>query len=160
MPQIISVYSFMNQNACWFTFGDASNQRVQSLHVISGQNTNGFPVALGQAYFLVSQICSFIIIVLPVATGSPSPFSHQLHAASSVNNWVSTGVGLVSSSWVFKCCFFKSMSLIHSSPLLQVPHSHTFYLVALYSFLIQTHAHLRNLPWFKLCEFPFHWALN
>ena len=91
--------------------------------------------------FLASHISSFIISFLLTTGASSSPFSLQLYITTSVNNLIRTRQGLLSSSWLSKCSFcFKSVPLIHSSHLWQVPHMGTFYLAILHLLLIWTHS--------------------
>ena len=87
--------------------------------------------------FLASHMSSFIISFLLTTAASSSPFPLQLYFTSSVNNLIRTSQGLLPSSWLFKCSFcFKSVPLIHSLHLGQVPHMSTFYLAILHLLLI------------------------
>lgn len=81
---------------------------------------------------MASHISSFTISFLSATAGSSSPFSHQLHSTTSVNNLIRTSQGVFSSSWFFKCCFwFQIHAPIHSCHLRRVPHTCTSHLVSL-----------------------------
>ena len=87
--------------------------------------------------FLASHISSFKISFLLTTAASSSPFPLQRYFTTFVNNLIRTSQGLLSSSWLFKCSFcFKSVPLIHSLHLGQVPHMSTFYLAILHLLLI------------------------